>query len=733
MDVLCRIFVEVCYASAEAGAVALLVIAVKRLLRRRINVRIHHALWLIVLLRFLLPVFPDSSMSVFHSLHWMASALPSKAPAPPQAWTASTGTDDGFAGKQSILSEPSGDALSASWPKNADQAAAPAETAAYPLLVKLVSLVWAAGAAAMTVRWAVHMWRMRRRARTLERTTDESILAMVDEARHLFGIRRAVSVYTGSELSSPYVSGLLHPWIYVPKAMLLQMSKNELYHVLVHELAHVKRHDMLWSLAGGFALAIHWMNPIAWLSVKGMKADRELACDACVLERLGESEAIPYGMTMIQYLKQIAIVRRQSAMLPFLESSRNNQTVRRFELIQSFKKGSYRLSALAVIGIAVISAATLTNAKEPIRDESPDSVMSVADTKKEQANEVLFASSHRTYSNLEKAVQAADFRFKAPEWIPQNYELEQVSLQLKQDDSPTSQVSMLFRGNEGGLMRYRATEGPVDLDAAYRIIAESEQNQKVRESDTVQITRESVRVQDREALKVIAEWPKYTLLYYVWQDQGVQYQLKGDFDVTDAEMTAIIDSVKEPNAVMYERFVNYDLQTMRIYDTQDLFQSPRTIGFTPKFSMRLPEDFQAIGASIGKKVNFSYPRDKADKEKRALGISYKAGESRITFAQMREAGLLDAMKERGAAGFYRIDGEEIVVKTEPMQLAGADLLKTEPYKIDGALSNPEEPDLTTYFWQEGDACYKVTFHGAIAGHDAILAYLIGLKPFDMSM
>lgn len=68
MDILIRAFLWFLDATAAASVVLLLVLAVQRLLRRRLSPRLVHALWLLVLLRLLVPVFPDSPVSIFHLL-----------------------------------------------------------------------------------------------------------------------------------------------------------------------------------------------------------------------------------------------------------------------------------------------------------------------------------------------------------------------------------------------------------------------------------------------------------------------------------------------------------------------------------------------------------------------------------------------------------------------------------------------------------------------------------------
>lgn len=84
--------------------------------------------------------------------------------------------------------------------------------------------------------------------------------------------------------SVPMVWGILRPCLLLPPDA-VDWSDAKLRAVLLHELAHLQRGDPAALLVAQTAQALHWFNPLAWLTVRRLRADQERACDDAVLQQ----------------------------------------------------------------------------------------------------------------------------------------------------------------------------------------------------------------------------------------------------------------------------------------------------------------------------------------------------------------------------------------------------------------------------------------------------------------
>ncbi|MFN9981987.1 MAG: M56 family metallopeptidase, partial [bacterium] len=80
--------------------------------------------------------------------------------------------------------------------------------------------------------------------------------------------------------TTPALVGIRQPRILLPSDWQTRFTDRSLRHVLLHELHHIKHHDLLWNWAATAVQALHWFNPLVWFVVSRFQADRELRCDA---------------------------------------------------------------------------------------------------------------------------------------------------------------------------------------------------------------------------------------------------------------------------------------------------------------------------------------------------------------------------------------------------------------------------------------------------------------------
>lgn len=104
-------------------------------------------------------------------------------------------------------------------------------------------------------------------------------------------------VYISEAVETPCLHGLLSPAIYVTPAV--AADEVALRHVLSHELSHYRHRDHIWGIFRAAVLALHWYNPLVWWAAALSRRDAELTCDESAIALLGEEQRTDYGRTLI--------------------------------------------------------------------------------------------------------------------------------------------------------------------------------------------------------------------------------------------------------------------------------------------------------------------------------------------------------------------------------------------------------------------------------------------------
>ncbi|MGC1242263.1 MAG: M56 family metallopeptidase [Chryseosolibacter sp.] len=157
---------------------------------------------------------------------------------------------------------------------------------------------WFVGFLIFTIRFSFTIWytlRLRSSANTLDGTWS----AYVTEMSKSLGINRLVTLAASVEVTTPVVVGYLKPVIILPMGMLSGLTTEQIETVLIHELAHIKRHDYLINVIQSVVETVFFFNPFIWILSNIIRREREYCCDDLVISRHGGIKAYAHALAQL--------------------------------------------------------------------------------------------------------------------------------------------------------------------------------------------------------------------------------------------------------------------------------------------------------------------------------------------------------------------------------------------------------------------------------------------------
>ena len=259
----------------------LIVLLVRRLFRGKLSLRVQYALWLVVLLRLLVPgTVAQTGLSVLNYLPRLGAEVS-------QATVTAPAPADGGGAMQINPAGPaeSGETVLPSAPAEPAEGGEAVPPAPAPLPWRSVLKgVWLAGVAAVAAALVLSNLRFYLRLRRVRRPFPVPGMEL--------------PVYTAPGLPSPCLYGFPRPAVYLTPAA--AEDPAVLGHVLSHERTHCRHGDHIWAVLRGAALALHWYNPLVWCAAALSRADGELACDEGALRGADNPTRAAYGRALLR-------------------------------------------------------------------------------------------------------------------------------------------------------------------------------------------------------------------------------------------------------------------------------------------------------------------------------------------------------------------------------------------------------------------------------------------------
>lgn len=367
--------------SLQAGVLVLAVLLVQKALGKRLTPRWRSGLWLLVMVRLLLLVSLGSAVSVFnllpqsHTKNTPPVAIGLTAP------PALADTTPALTAKTTIAETP----VPQSQPAHlaaSDHFIQPTSHE-HPVIaaigthnrlswnVSVLFRIWLGGVVCLLAYIIVGSLRIHRHLSRLPRISDPKLLDLLAECKARMHIRGELDLVESPRVATPALHGFLRPKLLLPPGFSGKFSEQELRFVLLHELAHVKRRDILANWLAAVLQALHWFNPLIWFGFARWRADRELACDALALEVSGENQNSAYGRTILRLLDSFSYRASMPGLVGILEDKR--QLRRRIAMIAGYVPAKkWPFAALLLAGVLAMVGLTDAQNSAPASASSKD-------------------------------------------------------------------------------------------------------------------------------------------------------------------------------------------------------------------------------------------------------------------------------------------------------------------------------------------------------------------------
>lgn len=222
-----------------------------------------------------------------------------------------------------------------------------------------LTAVYFLGVAAMIFRLASGLWggvRLRRLATPVD---EESLLAMIQQQARRIGLKTAPAIAYCEQVSIPVLIGIIKPTILLPAALASGLSPDQLQALVMHELAHIRRYDLLVNLLQRLIEAVLFFHPAVWYVSRRVSMEREHIADDAVVA--AGWRPVSYADALVRMAELSSALRNTSiakgvAALAASGGSPTQLTLRVQRLLDSHESSRCRLTRGGLIVFVLLFA-----------------------------------------------------------------------------------------------------------------------------------------------------------------------------------------------------------------------------------------------------------------------------------------------------------------------------------------------------------------------------------------
>ena len=226
---------------------------------------------------------------------------------------------------------------------------------------------WVIGVLVLSMRllggWAYMLVLLRSRSRA----ASEQWCDTVDLLRKKLGIDRPIKLLETASVEVPVVFGWLRPALLLPVTAFTGLSQDQVEAILIHELAHIRRHDYLVNLLQTVAETLLFYHPAIWWISRRMRVEREYCCDDIASSQSKDT------LTYVAALSQLEERRGVAPSLAVAAAGGSLlERVRRLCNVSTSRSSARRPGPLGLLVMVALVTAVATYTSQDSKDASAD-------------------------------------------------------------------------------------------------------------------------------------------------------------------------------------------------------------------------------------------------------------------------------------------------------------------------------------------------------------------------
>ena len=225
----------------------------------------------------------------------------------------------------------------------------------FTLLSPYIALFWIGISALLTVKLGIELHQVKRLSRTEIQEPSEALLAQFTKLSKQLNLRFPPKLIISLRTDVPMAIGVLKPMVLIPFSMLSGLTPEQLNMLILHELAHIRRHDYLINIIQTLIETLFFFHPCCYWISKQVRKEREYCCDDIAVKHC--HDPVAYAHTLADTASVCHKHRQHSIPRMAMAASGGDLTLRVLRLVKvspSCTSSLYFPKGLALLGMLML-------------------------------------------------------------------------------------------------------------------------------------------------------------------------------------------------------------------------------------------------------------------------------------------------------------------------------------------------------------------------------------------